>query len=337
MAQNQQRVTEMAQPLAESEKKLSDMRAVHEEHAGRVASVQAAIDAAAAAEETLPGDEVLTEVSEKLTTRLVALQTEMSQAQSDVDSAQADTEQKKTAYDEAAQQLSQAVAERDQRQQAVQQAEAAVEAARSDLASAQLAVDSAVNTLTKRWSADFTVAALKPLTPEQLCWSLLKVTGVYDRQRRAAAAKLAEENPMSEEDLQDPQLVAGREQQIEQQTSNALKQHLATFVKFYGAAAGQPQNDFFATADQALFAANAGVLNSWINPAEGNLTERIVGTEDSRLAAEELYLTVLNRHPSEEEISEVAGLLEQRTEDRPAAAKELVWGLMTSIEFRFNH
>ena len=70
------------------------------------------------------------------------------------------------------------------------------------------------------------------------------------------------------------------------------------FVAIYAAAPGQPQNDFFATADQALFAANGGSINSWIAPAGGNVSERMVEEKDPSKAAEDLYMTILSRPPS---------------------------------------
>ena len=108
-------------------------------------------------------------------------------------------------------------------------------------------------------------------------------------------------------------------------------------VTFYGAAPGQPQDDFFATADQALFVANGGSVNSWVAPAGDNVTERIVKQEDPRLAAEELYLSVFTRMPTDGERADVANFLKERTTDKPAAAQELVWALLNSAEFRFNH
>jgi hypothetical protein len=53
------------------------------------------------------------------------------------------------------------------------------------------------------------------------------------------------------------------------------------------------------------------------------------------VAAEELYLGILTRMPSEEEVAEVSAFLSQRP-DRSKAAQELVWGLLSSAEFRFN-
>ena len=54
--------------------------------------------------------------------------------------------------------------------------------------------------------------------------------------------------------------------------------------------------------------------------------------------ARELYLSVLCRLPSEEEAAVVAQYVSDRPDDkREAAARDLVWGLLTAAEFRFNH
>jgi hypothetical protein len=166
---------------------------------------------------------------------------------------------------------------------------------------------------------------------------VFRVTGVYDRYWQAEAAELEKAAPLTEEQKKDPAQVAARQVDIEQRTYDKLKGNVPTFVAFYGAAAGQPQGDFFATADQALFAANGGSINSWVAPAGDNVSERIVKQTELRAAAEELYLALLTRLPNEEEISQVLGYLTNRAADKNVAAQELVWSLLNSAEFRFNH
>ena len=63
----------------------------------------------------------------------------------------------------------------------------------------------------------------------------------------------------------------------------------------------------------------------------------MIGEKDARKAAEDLYLTILSRPPTDEESADVVRLLAVPAKDRPAAVQELVWGLLTSAEFRFNH
>ena len=58
--------------------------------------------------------------------------------------------------------------------------------------------------------------------------------------------------------------------------------------------------------------------------------------EDSAALAEDLYLSILTRQPTDAEKEGVATFLKDRT-DRPAAVGEMIWALASSNEFRFNH
>jgi hypothetical protein len=70
---------------------------------------------------------------------------------------------------------------------------------------------------------------------------------------------------------------------------------------------------------------------------DGNLTDRLVKVSDLREVADELYVSVLSRSPSEAEAEEVADYLANRAADRAAGAQEFAWALFCSTEFRFNH
>jgi hypothetical protein len=228
-------------------------------------------------------------------------------------------------------------AEQALRNQAVAAAQGALAESQSQSDAARAAAETARLNLIDRWSDDLTLAALQPLSPEQLCWSVFRVTGVYDRYWQQSANELQSAAPLSEADLQDPTKQAARDIEIEQKTYDALKGNAAVFASVYGAGAGQPQTDFFATADQALFAANGGSIMSWIAPGGGNVSERMTNETDNRKAAEDLYLTLFSRMPAEEEAADVANYLAGRADQRAAAAQELVWGLLASAEFRFSH
>ena len=203
-----------------------------------------------------------------------------------------------------------ALAERARREQAAAAAKDAVAAAKADVAAKQSQLATTTSELNDRWASDFTIASLKPLTPEQLCWTVFRVTGVYDRYWQTEVAELDKAKPLTDEQKKDPKQLEARDVELEQRTYDKLKGNIGTFVAFYGAAAGQPQGDFFATADQALFAANGGSINSWVAPAGGNVTERIAKQEDARVAAEDLYLSVFTRMPTDDERAEVANYLE---------------------------
>jgi hypothetical protein len=165
----------------------------------------------------------------------------------------------------------------------------------------------------EREPARFTVAQLKPLSPEQLAWALMQASGLTDAERKALGAKLTE-----------PALYA------------RLAGQVTPFARAFGSPAGTPQ-EFDATLDQALFLANGPTVRAWLAPRAGNLTDRLTALKTADAVAEELYLSVLTRMPTAEERKDVADYLASRPKDRPAALQEMAWALLASAEFRFNH
>jgi hypothetical protein len=158
------------------------------------------------------------------------------------------------------------------------------------------------------------VARMKPLSPEQLARSLMQATGLTDAERKALGKGATEA------------------------TLNAkLAGNVAPFVATFAARAGQSQDNFEATLDQALFLSNGKLVRGWLAPRAGNLTDRLAALKESDTVAEELYLSVLTRMPTDEDRKEVADYLRSHAGDRPAALRELAWALLASAEFRFNH
>ncbi len=320
-----------------SESQLAAAQATHAHSLEQLTAIEAAYAAAAAASQAIPQDATLTEVVSQLQQRALIAETRSSELQQQVEAA---VLAEKTAADNLAgaeQVLAAAISERNQRQKAIDQSQLALTESKLECERQQGEYTTLMRSLSDRWLKDFTISALKPLTPEQLCWSVFRVTGVYDRYWQAEVAEWDKASPLTEEQTQDPAQLAARDIELEQRTFDKLKGFIGTFVTFYGAAAGQPQGDFFSTADQALFAANGGSMLSWIAPAQGNVTERMIQQPDLRLAAEELYLAVLTRLPTEAEAEEVVTYLSARESDKSVAVQELVWGLLNSAEFRFNH
>src|SRR4029079_12422010 len=131
-------------------------------------------------------------------------------------------------------------------------AKAAVAAAKADVAAKKSQLDTTTAEINDRWGNDFTIASLKPLSPEQMCWAVFRATGVYDRFWQTEVTELDKKKPLTDAQKKDPKQLEARDIELEHLTYSNLKGTIATFVGFYGAAAGQPQGDFFATADQAL-------------------------------------------------------------------------------------
>ena len=121
---------------------------------------------------------------------------------------------------------------------------------------------------------------------------------------------------------------------VDKQTFEPLRTNFTRFVELYAEAPGQ---DFAATLNQALFFGNAGVVEAWLKPEGTNLTARLAALSDPNELADEMYLSVLTRKPSDAERQDVADYLQGLKQNRAAAVQELVWALMSSSEFRFNH
>jgi hypothetical protein len=82
---------------------------------------------------------------------------------------------------------------------------------------------------------------------------------------------------------------------------------------------------------------NSPVLRGWLAPRNGNLVDRLGKLKDDGAVAEEVYLSVLTRRPTTEERNEVLAYLKTPNKARQSALQEIVWALVTSAEFRFNH
>jgi hypothetical protein len=181
------------------------------------------------------------------------------------------------------------------------------------------------------------VSSLTPLTPEQLAWSLMEVTGVMENQIQAELNELNKTEPLTAEQEDQTDLVTKRRHQAEKKAREKLLGSVNVFVSLFGHGAGQPQDGFFATVDQSLFFANAGTVQGWIAQGGNSLYQRLLKTEQAESFADELYLSVYCRPPSQDELTLVTDYLNRDGVDRATTARELIWALVTSSEFRFNH
>jgi hypothetical protein len=337
VADHEQKAKAAADAMTDATTARDTFKAEHDKFREAAETLTAAFNAAEAARQKVGDDPVVADATAKLKERAELARNQLGESQKQIDAANAAYQAADAAFVASQEALAAALAERARREQSLQLVKANCTVAQQEASAKQNAFNKLVSELTDRWTADFTVASLKPLTPEQLCWTIFRVTGVYDRTWQAEVAELDKAKPLTDGQKKDPAQVAARDVELEQKTFDKLKGNIPTFVTFYGAAAGQPQGDFFATVDQALFVANGGALNSWVEPAAGNVTERVIKQEDPKVAAEELYLTVLTRMPDEAESAQVVTHLANRKDNKPEAAKELVWALINSAEFRFNH
>lgn len=165
--------------------------------------------------------------------------------------------------------------------------------------------------------ATFAQAILRPLTPSQFAWAVLEATGQTGVQRRSLGKKFSEA---------------------------ALYKRLASYesrwVSLFGGQPGKPPEDFQSTVDQVLFLCNDKTMMSLIAPRSGNLADRLAKIPANKPGkiAEDLFISVLSRKPTRQDVADVTQYLKGQTgKKRATAIQELIWATVTSSEFRFNH
>lgn len=328
MQDAEQKLTAAAAAVTTAQEQVSQQRAA-------LSTLNEAVAALGKAIVALPGDETLTAGMSSLVTKSNAVDSALKSAEQALVAASQISAAAADAMKAAQAAMLEATVELDRRQQLATQSGAELARAKEAMTAATAAYEKAMETIPTDLSSNFALSQLKPLSPEQMVWSIYRVTGVYDRYVATEIAELEKAAPATAEQKADAVFMAARGIDVEQKVYDKLKGNITSFVQIYGGAPGQPQNDFYASPDQALFTANGGAINSWVAPAGDNPTERVVKATDPNVAAEELYLGILSRPPVQQELEEVTAFLAERP-DRSKAAQELVWGLISSAEFRFN-
>jgi hypothetical protein len=153
----------------------------------------------------------------------------------------------------------------------------------------------------------FARAALRPLTPYQYAMSMTLVTGDSSYEQADTAMRVR------------------KYRDLEGQVSRA--------VNLLDRAADRYQ----ASTNEALYLSNHPDIQKLIVPAGNNLVARLIALTDDKQAVETAILTILGRPAEAEEREFLVKWLEERKQDRAKAVGEMVWALMTSAEFRFNH
>jgi hypothetical protein len=219
-------------------------------------------------------------------------------------------------------------------QQRISPLEAEAKAARTKLAETEVPASKAREALLSAWSDTFASIGLTPLMPEQLCWSAMQATGFFEPQLTQAITEWDQKNPLSDADKANPAKQAERTAAIQKAFRDKLRPHEDQYVRVFAGAAGQPQTEFFATPEQALYFENGGVLRGWTSTLAG----RLAALKEPRAIAEELYLTTLTRFPDDSEARDVAATISAQPPDKlNAAISDMAWALITSNEFRFTH
>ncbi len=176
-----------------------------------------------------------------------------------------------------------------------------------------------------RPSADlYAVAALKPLSGDQLAWSLATATGFTDQLLLKWGKEL---KPAPEKGTLNPALRVRWEKEAD---------YDAIVERFVASG-----DSFQANVSQALFLtfnpAVVKILQPGPNkPLAPNLADRLLAESDSERRVELAYLAILARRPTAEEIADGSAHL-GAVGDPKTAVSDLVGALLNSPEFRFVH
>ena len=181
----------------------------------------------------------------------------------------------------------------------------------------------------------YSAAHMKPLSAEQLAWSVMQATGLVETTRQATIqASLTTKENGDKATGDQPTDWETFEVHLETAVNKTLQPQVSQFVTLFSRV-DQP-GEFNATANQALFMGNTPLISSWLQAKDNNLVAQLLAQPDSDKLAKELYLCVLSRLPSPTETEQVARFLGEFPE-RTTTVQELVRALLCSAEFRFNH
>ncbi|MBC7968404.1 MAG: DUF1549 domain-containing protein [Fuerstia sp.] len=150
----------------------------------------------------------------------------------------------------------------------------------------------------------------KRLLAEQLLYSTLQATGNLDRLLQPTA-----------EGKPNPELV------------DLTAKYIAAFAN----EPREPEDQINPTVKGALFTLNDETSLHLLSRQPGNLIDRLMAMTDGQLLAEELYLSVFTRKPTDDERTELVAWLAQHSDDREKAIKMWAWSMLTSMEFVVNH
>ena len=171
----------------------------------------------------------------------------------------------------------------------------------------------------------FRVALPKPLSPEQLAWSLMVATG---NQQRMLKGKVPEDEPFDAYNY-----INGKVERLPATVGETME----LFSWMVGNPPGEDPDDYNPAMGHALFLMNERLVLDWLKPRDGSLVGHLVTVKKNPDTVQRLYLSVLARRPSEDETRAAVSFLDSHATSRPTALADLAWSLLASAEFRLNH
>jgi hypothetical protein len=184
--------------------------------------------------------------------------------------------------------------------------------------------------ITERLELSLQVSRVRGLSAEQFALSLMQANGVVEAQYPGVLAKVEKEPPevlKTAAEADRPRIHAAV---VEGLVFENLRGVVGQFVTYYGSLVG---GDFQATVNQSLYFGNGSLVEGYVTSESGRLAQ----ITDPNALADEMYIKILSRPPSDAEKAAVATHLQGRDADRAVAVREMTWGLLSGVEFRFNH
>ena len=179
-----------------------------------------------------------------------------------------------------------------------------------------------------RWTSDverpadslYATAILRPLAPDQLAVSVGVATGHFEQFR----AKYEREKQSRKVDTITPTIA---------RNFYARERDVQTFADRFR----DSGETFEANAGQALFLTYNPLVQKQLEPRGGTFVDALSQQTDDSELVRTLFVTVLSRSPSDDELAQAAEYLSGDNSSRGTRCGELIWALLCSAEFRFNH
>ena len=88
---------------------------------------------------------------------------------------------------------------------------------------------------------------------------------------------------------------------------------------------------------QSLFLSNNPTLQQIVSARPGSVLTQLLSRDDNQVMVRTAFQATFGRQPDDDELIACTEFLSERAENRHAGVSQLIWALLTSAEFRFNH
>jgi len=100
----------------------------------------------------------------------------------------------------------------------------------------------------------------------------------------------------------------------------------------------QPGENFQVAVDEALFLSNNDrITKDLLRDGGDRIVGKLMSIEDVSESIEQLWVTVLNRKPSDDELQTATAWMQRENIERVNSLRSLTWALLAGPELRFNH